>query len=118
MLVTVAEPPEDERVQSYTENTVSGVKTSISPLIDARPPNVMTYEQLIYSARVTSRAITDESQRWALAATRIKVSLHSVYVEEITMVPSNSSAPTSLLIEGNGNASTGPATARRKRLIA
>lgn len=118
MLVTVAQPPEDERVQRYTENTVSGVKTSISPVIDARPPSVMTYEQLIFAAQATSKTITEESVSWARAALRIQLSLFKVYVGEITMVPSNSSAPTSLLMEGNVNASTGTATARRKRLVA
>ena len=103
MLVTVAQPPEDDCVQSYSENTVSCVKTSLSPVIDARPPNAMTYKQLISAARVTFSSITDESERWALAALSIQLYLHSVYVGETTMVPSNSS---------------GTATARKKRSIA
>ncbi len=94
MVVTVAQPPGDERVQSHIENTVSGVTTSISPVIDARPPNIMTYEQLISAARETSIAI--RVNRWALSALRIQLYRYSVYLGELTMVPSNSSAPTSL----------------------
>ncbi len=94
MLVTVAQPPGDERVQSHIENTVSGVTTSISPVIDARPPNVMTYEQLI--SAVMNTAITIRDERWALSALRIQLYRYSVYLGEITMVPSNSSPPTSL----------------------
>ena len=117
-LVTIARSPAGDRVQSHTENTVSGVKTSISPAIGARPPFVMTYEQLIYAAEVTSYSISDESEGWARNALRIQLFLSGVYIGEMTMMPSNSSAPTSLLIEGNVNASTGTATARKKRLIA
>ena len=117
-LVTVAQSPAGDRVQSHTENTVSGVKTSISPAIGARPPFVMTYKQLIYAAQVTSYSISDESEGWARNALRIQLFLSGVYIGEMTMVPSNSSAPTSLLIEGNVNASTGTTTARKKRLIA
>lgn len=108
MSVTAAQPPKDERVQTYTENTVSGVKTSISPVVDARPPNVMTYEQLISAATAAYWSITNNTEGVFLAALRIQLFLHSVYVGEITMVPSNSSTPTT----------TGNATARKKRLIA
>lgn len=120
-LVTIAEPPEDERVQSHTENTVFGVKTSISPVIDARPPNVMTYDQLIWAVGATAwsiRHVKDLGPWWLLGATRIELFIFSVYVGEITMVPANSSAPTSLRTGVDGNAFTGTAIARKKRWIA
>ena len=120
-LVTIALPPEDEHVQSHTENTVFGVKTSISPVIDARPPNVMTYEHLIWAVGVTSFSIShvkDESERWLLGALEIRMYRNRVYVGGFTMVPANSSAPTSLRTGVDGNAFTGTATARQKRWIA
>ena len=68
MLVTVAESPKDESVQIYTEGTVSDVMTTISPVIDARPPHVMTYEQVIIAAELTTKCITKERSRWARVA--------------------------------------------------
>ena len=62
MLMTIAQPREAERVQDDTENTVSGIKTFISPVMDARPPYVMTYEQLIFAASAASDVITDKSR--------------------------------------------------------
>ena len=114
-LVTIAEPPEDERVQNHT-NTVFGVKTSISPVIDARPPGVMTYDQLLWVVSTTTDSIIHVKEFgpwWIRGAQRMEVFIFSDYVGEITIVPVNSSAPTS-----SRNPGTGTATARKKRFIA
>lgn len=119
MLVTVAQPPDDQRVQSHTENTVSGVRTSINPVMHLILPNVMTYEQLIFAASVVLDCVTDpRSEKWCSNAIRLQLQLHDHYVGDITMVPSNSSAATSLLRGGNIDGSTGTATSRKKRSIA
>lgn len=86
--------------QTHTESIVpeSGVTTSIIPMVDVRPPNVLTYATLVYAAWWASVETFDPSASWMSAALRIFVYLDWVLVGKITMVPSNSSASTSRLI--------------------
>ena len=84
---------------THTESIVpgSGVTTSIIPMVDARPPNVLTYATLVYAAWWASVETFDPSASWnsAAQALMIVVYLDWVLVGKITMVPSNSSALTS-----------------------
>ena len=116
MVVAAAKFPKDERVQTNTESTVpfSGVKTSIIPSVDVRPPYALTYENVLHVATGISHSVTYGDTR-ALAATRAQLYLDSVYSGEITLEPSNSSTPTSPLIEANAEASADTATAKEKR---
>ena len=93
MLVTAAQPPKDERIQRHTDSVVplSGVRTSISPVIDVRPPDVFAYRHLIKAALTISDIVRTQSR--PTSAFRVQLHLHGVYIGEITMVPSNSSAP-------------------------
>lgn len=90
---------------THTESIVpgSGVTTSIIPMVDARPPNVLTYATLVYAAWWASVETFDPSASWMSAALRIVVYLDWVLVGKITMVPSNSSALTTRLLGARAN---------------
>lgn len=66
----------------------SSVTTSLTPVLDARPPNVLTYATLIYVAWWASVETFDPSTSWLPAALRIVVYLDWVLVGKITMAPS------------------------------
>ena len=113
MLVTIAQPPGNERVQKNIESIVpsSGVKISLS-LTQEDLPNAFTYADLIWAVGKISRANDDIGAEGQ--ALRGQMYLYNVYQGEVTLVPSNSSPSTIPLIEASVNASTGTATARKR----
>ena len=109
MLVTAAKSPENERVQKDIESIVpnSGVKISLS-LAPNDTPNVLTYGGLVWAMYGMADSVPGSGGQ----GLRGRMSLRSVYLGEITLVPSNSSPPTNPLIEAIVNASMGTATSR------
>lgn len=109
MLVTAAKSPENERVQKDIESIVpnSGVKISLS-LAPNDTPNVLTYGGLVWALYGMADSVPGNGGQ----GLRGRMSLRSVYLGEITLVPSNSSPPTNPLIEAIVNASMGTATSR------
>lgn len=91
LLVTVAEPPKDERVQNQHREYRAGVQRNDLHYSRARRQAalyVLTYARLIYAAWWASVETFDPSASWLPAALRIVVYLDWVLVGKITMAPS------------------------------
>ena len=117
ILVTAAQPSKDDRMQRHIERVIpfSGVKTTISPVVDSEPPDIFTWRQLITAAGAISNAIRYEL--WGRKAFRAHLYLHGTYIGEIAMEQHNPWDPPVPPIEADAEMSTGMAIARRKRLV-